>query len=195
LAQPEYWSAAEWSTRRVLRAFLAMRRYYGAFGGLTVYTAARYGDAPAITDDDGTVTFRQLDETSNALARGLQANGVRAGGVIGVLNRSSRSVMVTLSAANKIGVRVVLMNTGFAAPQLSDVAAREKVSCVVADDEFADLLDVLPEKTARITGSQLRELIDKQPKASLPAPSPAGRHGAADQRNHRNPKRSTAQPD
>ena len=32
-------------------------------------TAARYGDAPAITDEDGTITFRQLDETSNALAR------------------------------------------------------------------------------------------------------------------------------
>ncbi len=59
---------------QALRAFLAMRRY-GAFGGLTAYTAARYGDAPAIIDDDGTITFRQLDETSNALARGLQANG------------------------------------------------------------------------------------------------------------------------
>jgi fatty-acyl-CoA synthase len=158
---------------QALRAFLAMRRY-GAFGGLTVYTAARYGDAPAITDDDGTITFRELDETSNALARGLQANGVRAGGVVGALNRNHRSVMVTLSAANKIGVRVVLMNTGFAAPQLADVAARERVSCVVADDEFADLLDVLPEKTVRIGSREQHELIDGRPGSSLPAPSRPG---------------------
>ena len=31
-----------------VRAFLAMRRH-GAFGGLLSHTAARYGDAPAIT--------------------------------------------------------------------------------------------------------------------------------------------------
>ena len=158
---------------QAVRAFAAMRRY-GAFGGLIAYTAARYGDAPAITDEGGTITFRQLDETSNALARGLQANGVRAGGVIGALNRNHRSVLVTLSAANRIGVRMVLMNTGFAAPQLADVAARERVSCVLADDEFADLLDVLPEETVQINGSQQRELIDNQPKAPLPAPSRPG---------------------
>ncbi|HZC11794.1 MAG TPA: hypothetical protein VE485_17485 [Mycobacterium sp.] len=33
---------------QALRAFVALRRY-GAFGGLIAYTAARYGDAPAIT--------------------------------------------------------------------------------------------------------------------------------------------------
>jgi fatty-acyl-CoA synthase len=158
---------------QALRAFRAMRRY-GAFGGLTAYTAARYGDAPAITDEDGTITFRQLDETSNALARGLAAKGIQAGGVIAVLHRNHRRVMVALSAANKLGVRAVLMNTGFAGPQLADVSARERVGCILADDEFADLLDVLPEKTVRITGSQLYRLIDNQPRAPLPAPPRPG---------------------
>ena len=161
---------------QALRAFVAMRRY-GALGGLTAYTAARYGDAPAITDDDGTITFRELDETSNALARGLQAlqaNGVRSGWVIGMLNRNHRSVMLTLSAANKIGVRVVLMNTGFAGPQLADVSAREDVRCVIADDEFVDLLGVLPGETMRIDSSQQRELIDGRSRSSLPAPSRPG---------------------
>ena len=54
-----------------VRAFIVIRRY-GAFGGLVVNTAARYGDAPAITDEHGTISFRELDETSNALARGLR---------------------------------------------------------------------------------------------------------------------------
>ncbi|MGA8544735.1 MAG: acyl-CoA synthetase [Mycobacterium sp.] len=151
---------------QAVRAFLAMRRY-GAFGGLTAYTAARYGDAPAIADDDGTISFRQLDETANALARGLQANGIRAGGVIGLLNRNHRSVVVTLSAANKIGVRVVLMNTGFAGPQLADVCAREEVGCVVADDEFAGLLDALPSATAS-------ELVEGQSRSALPTPPRPG---------------------
>jgi fatty-acyl-CoA synthase len=158
---------------QALRAFVAMRRY-GAFGGLVAYTAVRYGDAPAITDDDGTISFRELDETSNALARGLQANGVRPGGAIGLLNRNHRSVMLTLSAANKIGVRVVLMNTGFAGPQLADVAVRERVRCVIADDEFADLLELLPEETMRIGGSEQHGLIDGQSRSPLPAPARPG---------------------
>ena len=55
-----------------VRAFLAIRRH-GAFGGLLGHAAALHGDAPAITDDRGTINFRELDETSNALARGLVA--------------------------------------------------------------------------------------------------------------------------
>src|SRR5271154_4209929 len=158
---------------QALRAFVAMRRY-GAFGGLIAYTAARYGDAPAITDEDGTITFRELDQTSNALARGLQANGVRPGGVIGLLNRNHRSVLLTLSAANKIGVRAVLMNTGFAGPQLADVSAREHVSCILVDDEFEDILNTLPPETLRFTSGRQGELIDNQSTSSLPAPKQPG---------------------
>ncbi len=83
-----------------VRAFLAIRRY-GAFGGLLGHAADRYGDAPAITDDLGTVSFRELDETSNALARGLAVNGIRPGAVVATLHRNSRDVMVTVGARTK----------------------------------------------------------------------------------------------
>jgi fatty-acyl-CoA synthase len=155
------------------RAFLAMRRH-GAFGGLVGYTAARYGDAPAITDELGTLSFREVDEMSNALARALAVNGIQAGAVIALLHRNSRHVMVTATAANKLGVRLVLMNTGFAAPQLVDVCARERVSCIVADDEFRDLLNMLPPDMVRILSSQQDELIEGQPTSSLPAPAHPG---------------------
>ena len=72
------------------------------------------------------LSFRELDQISNALARGLAANGIRAGAVAATLHRNSRDVMATVSAANKIGARTVLMNTRFAGPQLADVSAREK---------------------------------------------------------------------
>ena len=158
---------------RVLRELWAIRRY-GIFGGLTAYLATRYGDAPAITDEGGTITFRELDETSNAMARGLAAHGIRPGAVIAVLNRNHRAVMVTLSAANKLGARTVLMNTGFAGPQLVDVCARERVSCVLADDEFADLLGRLPPQTVRILGGSQHELVDGRCRAALPAPRRPG---------------------
>jgi fatty-acyl-CoA synthase len=154
-----------------VRAFLAIRRY-GAFGGLLGNAAARYGDAPAITDDRGTVSFRELDEMSNALARGLLANGMRAATVVATLHRNSRDVMVSVGAANKIGVRTVLMNTGSAGPQLADVSARESVSCILVDDEFEDILSSLPPQTLRFSGQQ--ELIDNQSTAPMPAPRQPG---------------------
>jgi fatty-acyl-CoA synthase len=156
-----------------VRAFLAIRRY-GAFGGLLGHAAARYGDAPAITDDRGTVSFRELDQTSNALARGLVANGIRPGAVIATLHRNGRDVMTTVSAANKIGVRAVLMNTGFAGPQLADVSAREAVSCIVVDDEFEDILNALPPETLRFTSNRQHELIDSHSSAPLPVPRQPG---------------------
>jgi fatty-acyl-CoA synthase len=156
-----------------VRAFLSIRRY-GAFGGLLDHGAARYGDAPAITDERGTVSFRELDEASNALARGLVAKGIRAGAVIATLHRNSRDVMVTVGAANKIGVRTVLMNTGFAGPQLADVSAREHVSAILVDNEFEEVLATLPPQTLRFTTSRQHELTDHQAKSTLPAPHQPG---------------------
>ena len=82
--------------------------------------------------------------------------------------------MVTISAANKIGVRTVLMNTGFAGPQLADVSARENVSCILVDDEFEDILTTLPPGTLRFTGNRRHELIDHQLTSPLPAPRQPG---------------------
>jgi fatty-acyl-CoA synthase len=156
-----------------VRALLSLRRY-GAFGGLTGYTASRYGDAPAITDEHGTLSFHEFDQNSNALARALAAQGIRAGAVVAALHRNSRYLMTTAGAASKLGVRLVLMNSGFAGPQLADVAAREQVSCILADEEFRDLLTVLPSDTLRIVGDQHDELIAGRPTWPLPAPSRPG---------------------
>lgn len=134
-----------------VRASHAIRKY-GSFGGLITHAAARYGDATALVDEAGPLSFRDLERTSNALARGLSRKGLGPGAVIGVLERNHRGLMLALAAAGKVGARVVLLNTGFAAPQLADVCAREQVSAVVADEEFAALLDVLPADIVRIIG-------------------------------------------
>jgi fatty-acyl-CoA synthase len=156
-----------------VRALLAIRRY-GAFGGLLDNVAALHGDAPAITDDRGTISFRELEQASNAVARGLVAKGIQPGAVIATLHRNSRDVMATVGAANKIGVRTVLMNTGFAGPQLADVCARENVSAILVDDEFEELLIALPPETLRFTTSRQHELTDNQSTSSLPAPPRPG---------------------
>ncbi|MEN4479493.1 AMP-binding protein [Mycolicibacterium cosmeticum] len=160
---------------QTVRASQALRRY-GSFGGLATHTAARYADAPAFTDDDGTLSFRELEDESNALARGLGECGV-GGGVIGLLVRNHRCLLLALFAAGKLGVRVVLLNTGFAAPQLADVCRRENVSTIIADQEYSGLLDVLPPEVDRIvgwSGAGLASVTIGRSAAPLPPPARAG---------------------
>lgn len=71
-----------------VRASRALRKY-GSFGGLITHAAARYGDVTALVDEAGTMSFRDLDRASNALARGLSRKGIKSGTVIGILRAES----------------------------------------------------------------------------------------------------------
>jgi fatty-acyl-CoA synthase len=169
--------------RRPLEAVRASRllRRYGSFGGLVGHAAARHGDAPALTDENGTLSFSELEASSNALARGLSERGIGADSVIGMLERNHRGLLLTLAAAGKLGARVVLLNTGFAAPQLADVCERENVAAVVADEEFTALVGPLPSRVDRILGradgessSTLDEIAAGRPTSALPVPNGVG---------------------
>ena len=105
--------------------------------------AIRQPNALAIIDDDGPVTFDAVNRRSNALARGLREAGVSAGDVVGLMCRNHRGFVEIILACAKVGANMVLLNTMFAAPQLSEVAKREKVSALLYDEEFVDLLEGL----------------------------------------------------
>ncbi|MFG3621509.1 acyl-CoA synthetase [Nocardia sp. NPDC047654] len=123
---------------------------YGPFVTVLAHATRRHGAAPAIADERGTLTFAQLDQQSNALARGLIAAGISSGTVLAALCRDHRGMVLTLLAAGKLGARVVLMNTGFAGPQLAEVAERENVGAILLDSEFRQLLGAVPGSVPRI---------------------------------------------
>ncbi|MFC4375155.1 acyl-CoA synthetase [Nocardia halotolerans] len=131
------------------RSFRNVSRF-GPFAGVVMHAAQTRPDAGAIVDEKGELTFGMLDEQSNAFARGLRANGIGEGDVVAVLARDHRGMVLSLLAAGKLGVRAVLMNTGFAKPQFADVAAREKVKAVLHDSEFFDLMSAIPEEIPRV---------------------------------------------
>ena len=59
--------------------------------------AARYGDAPAISDQQITLSYRELNQRANVLARHLIAQGFRRGAVATVsLPRSAETAIVLL---------------------------------------------------------------------------------------------------
>ncbi|WP_435825031.1 acyl-CoA synthetase [Nocardia niwae] len=123
---------------------------FGPFVTVLAHATRRHGSAPAIVDERGTLTFDQLDKQSNALGRGLTAAGIGPGTVLAALCRDHRGMVLTLLAAGKLGARVVLMNTGFAKPQLAEVAERENVAAILLDSEFLALLGAVPETVPRV---------------------------------------------
>jgi acyl-CoA synthetase (AMP-forming)/AMP-acid ligase II len=121
---------------RYLKMAAAMRR---EGMGMTVGfagAAQRCPDRPALIDELGTLTWRQLDERINALAAALQ--GVASGQpkVIGIMCRNHRGFIEALVAANRIGSDVVLLNTSFAGPAMAEVVNREGVDAAIYDEEF-----------------------------------------------------------
>jgi acyl-CoA synthetase (AMP-forming)/AMP-acid ligase II len=139
--------------------------------------AARYPDEPAVIDELGSMTFREIDEASSSAATGLRERGVRDGGAVGLLMRNSRWMPIALSAVAKAGADAVLLNTGFGAEQLGDVMQREGIQAVIYDEEFDKLLAEAPAELLRIVGwsdgqarqPTLRELAKSTPQLTRPA--------------------------
>jgi fatty-acyl-CoA synthase len=127
---------------RVLASLLRLRQL-GPVAGAARVAASRDSAAIGLVDERGPLTYAQLDARSNALARALAARGLGPDSVIALLARDHRGAVETMIAAGKLGARLLLMNTGFAKPQLVDVARREQVSAVVHDQEFTDLVDAI----------------------------------------------------
>ncbi|GAA5086604.1 acyl-CoA synthetase [Nocardia iowensis] len=159
---------------------------FGPQATLIRHSARIAPDSPGLADERGELTYGQLDEQSTAIARGLQAAGITEGTVIGVLARDHRGLILSMVAASKLGVRVALMNTGFAKPQFAEVCQREKVKAMLHDSEFLGLLDALPadlprfltwvdEGTELPKGAQtLDDLAAANSTEELPKPSKPG---------------------
>jgi acyl-CoA synthetase (AMP-forming)/AMP-acid ligase II len=106
------------------------------------YTAAarNFPNEPAIIDELGTLTFKDVDQRTNALAHSLRREGIAAGDGVAIMCRNHRGWIDAVVACSKLGAHALFLNTAFSGPQLTDVAKREKPRAVIYDHEFADVL-------------------------------------------------------
>jgi acyl-CoA synthetase (AMP-forming)/AMP-acid ligase II len=103
-------------------------------------SAARYPNEVAIEDELGSLTFREVQRRSNALASAMQDRGVVEGDGVAILARNHRYFVEATIACAKIGARALYLNTSFAAPQAREVLEREKPTATIYDAEFAKLI-------------------------------------------------------
>jgi len=111
-------------------------RRWGEIGMIPALNARRTPNRTAIIDDDGEITFKELDDAANAVANGLLAIGVKGGDGLALLIRNHRWFLVALYGAAKVGVRIILLNSEFSGPQIKEVSEREGAKLIIFDDEY-----------------------------------------------------------
>jgi fatty-acyl-CoA synthase len=103
--------------------------------------ALRHGDRAVMIDERGELSYKELDERTNALANAWRERSLQAGEGVAILARNHRGFLEAVFAAAKCGARIVLLNTSFAGPQIREVATREGTDLLVYDGEYAETLE------------------------------------------------------
>jgi fatty-acyl-CoA synthase len=139
---------------KVARLGLAAARWGGSPATLVVAGAIRHPQRTMLVDERGSLTYAEVDERTNAVAHALREAGVRPGDRVGVMCRDHRGFVDGVIGSAKVGADVLLLNTSFAAPQLTEVCKREDAAAVIYDEEFADLVREAGRGRARFVGWQ-----------------------------------------
>jgi len=144
---------------RLLGVALALARW-----GLTLATgyaagAARHPQRPAIVDDLGVLTWREVDARTDRMAGELRRRGLREGDAVGLLARNGRGFVDGAVAASKCGADLLYLNTGSAPGQLAEVLDREGASTLLYDAALGDLLAPSVAGRLVLTTEELSELV------------------------------------
>jgi fatty-acyl-CoA synthase len=119
-------------------AMVADIRRWGEFGMIPALNARRTPNRTAIIDDDGEVTFKELDEAAHEVANGLLAMGIKGGDGVAILARNHRWFLVAIYGAARAGARIILLNSEFSGPQIKEVSEREGAKLIIYDDEYCE---------------------------------------------------------
>ncbi|WP_163696585.1 long-chain-fatty-acid--CoA ligase FadD2 [Mycolicibacterium sarraceniae] len=166
-----------------LVAMVADIRRWGEIGMVPALNARRTPNKLAIVDDEGSLTYKELDEAAHAVANGLVAMGVKGGDGVAILARNHRWFVIANYGAARVGARLIMLNTEFSGPQIRDVSEREGAKLIIYDDEYSEAVKLAEpplgklralgtnpdsEEPSGSTDETLADLIDRT--SSTPAP-------------------------
>ena len=126
---------------KYVRIAAAARRERLSMTSGVAMSAQRCPDRPALVDELGALSYRQLDRRCDGLAAGLQALPGGSPGIVAIMCRNHRGFVEALVAATRIGADILLLNTSFAGPALAEVVAREGADAIIYDEEFTGAVD------------------------------------------------------
>jgi acyl-CoA synthetase (AMP-forming)/AMP-acid ligase II len=132
------------SPATAVRMVGAVRRFGPTPAALLAVAAARHPNRIAIIDDDGPITYRELQLRCEAISSALyELNGQLPPTTIGILCRNHRGFAEALITSAQLGSECVIMNTEFPAAQLQHVLDRHAPEVLVSDAAYLPTLESL----------------------------------------------------
>ena len=97
------------------------------------------GDAPALIDEAGTTSWRQLDERANRIIGALRARGVGDGATIAVMVGNRREFFEIFAAVCHASWVAVPVNWHWVGAELAYVIGNSGASAMIVDDAYLDV--------------------------------------------------------
>jgi acyl-CoA synthetase (AMP-forming)/AMP-acid ligase II len=104
-------------------------------------SARRYADKVALVFGSQTLTYRQVDETANRMARAFWSLGLKAGDRVGLLLPNGLTMAQAYFALAKSGLIGVPLNLRWQPSEIIYAIADAQVSMLLADRELAPMLN------------------------------------------------------
>src|SRR4051794_40724732 len=147
-------------------------------------SAVRYPHEPAIVDEQGSLTFDDVERRTNAPAHALAYQSVGRDDSVAIMCRDHRWFIEATVALSKLGATALYYNTAFAGPQLKEVTEREDPVAIVYDEEFTEVLKRAVGKRKRFIAwedegehgeTTVEALIERGEDADVEAPPTPGK--------------------
>ena len=137
------WEAGVFDPRAAVGAVRSLPWLVGrgpSLGVVAQINASAYGDRAAIHDRNGSLTWRELDERTNRLARALEASGAGGGDRVATLVRNGREAVEAIYASHKLGIAVAPLNTWGRSRELKHAVQQSNPTVLIYDVRHASAL-------------------------------------------------------
>jgi long-chain acyl-CoA synthetase len=124
-------------------------------------SAARWPDRPALLFKGSTISYRKLDEQSNALAAALVVIGVKRGDRVGICLPNCPQFLVVEFAAWKVGAIACPFNPTYTEREMEDALQATGAETVVVLNRFYGKLKNIQPRTSikRIIATNIKEYL------------------------------------
>ncbi|SIT34806.1 gramicidin S synthase 2/tyrocidine synthetase-3, partial [Filimonas lacunae] len=125
------------STAALLDSVVPANTYSNVFEA----RAAKSGDAIAVKDENGFLSYADLNYKANQLAHYLHNNGIATGSVVGVLLPPCKEMMVGIIGIFKAGCAYLPIDISQPAARIEHILSDSDVDCVVTVGELPEGLE------------------------------------------------------
>ena len=120
--------------------------------------------------EDETVTYQQLDETSNRFANGLKALGITKNDKIAIMMKNHPDFLYTWLGSAKLGAVEVPINTAYKGELLEHIINNSDSRILIIDGDFLDRLILIREDLTKLERIICHGEMVEEVSRSLPVP-------------------------